>query len=196
MFWWDNDEPHPVRSAEDAKKYNHAIHDLYREMDRVVGDIADQYGDEATIFVMSDHGFCNFRRQFNLNTWLRDNGYLGPSDARSFFNPPLEALVDWHGTRAYGLGLNALYINLAGRERDGIVQPDERDTLLNEIKEKLLAVRDPLNGRPVIAEVDRTDEVYSGPSVSKGAGFDRRLLSRIPGFVGDHARRHLQGSDQ
>ena len=39
----------------------------------------DRYGSKATIIVMSDHGFANFGRQFNLNSWLRDWGYLGPA---------------------------------------------------------------------------------------------------------------------
>ncbi len=166
MFWWDSDEKHPVRSAEDAKKYNQVIIDLYRQMDGVVGEIVDRYGDDATILVMSDHGFCNFRRQFNVNTWLRENGYVKPDDCRSLINPARRPLVDWRQTRAYGFGLNGLYINLQGREKFGIVAEADRDTLLDEISDKLLAVRDPVDGQPVVATVYRSDEVYSGPLAS------------------------------
>jgi predicted AlkP superfamily phosphohydrolase/phosphomutase len=166
MFWWDSDDPHPVRPPDEAARYHQAIVDLYREMDRIVGSIVDRYGAEATILVMSDHGFCNFRRQFNLNTWLRDEGYIYPRDCRSLLNPRRRRFVDWGKTRAYGLGLNGLYLNLRGRERDGIVDPAKRDALLNEIAEKLLAERDPKNGQPVIAEVYRAEEVYAGPNLS------------------------------
>ena len=38
-------------------------------------------------------------------------------------DPGLYLNVDWSRTRAYGLGLNGLYINLAGREERGIVSP-------------------------------------------------------------------------
>ncbi|GAG05446.1 unnamed protein product, partial [marine sediment metagenome] len=76
MFWWDSDEKHPTRSAADAKKYFNKIHKLYEKMDSVMGDILKRYGDKATIIVMSDHGFANFKRQFNVNSWLRENGYL------------------------------------------------------------------------------------------------------------------------
>jgi predicted AlkP superfamily phosphohydrolase/phosphomutase len=160
MFWWDSDDPHPVRSPEQARKYNRVIEGLYRKMDRVVADVVERFGDEATILVMSDHGFCNFSRQFNVNRWLRDNGYIQPDDCRTLLDP---RDVDWGSTRAYGLGLNGLYLNLRGRERDGIVDPLERDALLDEIREKLLAVRDPLNGKPVIANAYRTDQAYHGP---------------------------------
>ena len=54
---------------------------LYQRLDAVVGDILARYGSRATILVMSDHGFANFGRQFNLNSWLRDQGYLGPREA-------------------------------------------------------------------------------------------------------------------
>jgi predicted AlkP superfamily phosphohydrolase/phosphomutase len=165
MFWWDSDEEHPVRSPEEAQRYHQVIVDLYKRMDGVVGDVVKRYGDRAVILVMSDHGFGNFRRQFNLNTWLREEGYLQPPNCRSLMT--VRPLVDWSRTSAYGLGLNGLYVNLRGRERDGIVDPSDRDVLLNEIAEKLLAVRDPENGRPVIAKVYRAEEVYSGPYVDK-----------------------------
>src|SRR6202008_37114 len=114
MFWWDSDDKHPIRSDSEAKKYFGHVHSLYKRLDRVIGDIADRYGSRATIIVMSDHGFANFGRQFNLNTWLRERGYIKPSECRS-----IRAGVDWSATFAYGLGMNGLYLNLKGREREG-----------------------------------------------------------------------------
>ncbi|MCH8146594.1 MAG: alkaline phosphatase family protein [Planctomycetes bacterium] len=168
MFWWDSDAKHPVRAPDEAKRYNAVIEKLYARMDKVIGDVVERYGDQATILVMSDHGFCNFHRQFNLNRWLRDNGYIGPAACTHLWDPrKTKVAVDWRRSRAYGLGLNGLYLNLKGRERDGIVDPVDRDALLEELREKLLGVRDPLNGEPVIAVVDRADEVYRGPFVAQ-----------------------------
>jgi predicted AlkP superfamily phosphohydrolase/phosphomutase len=161
MFWWDSAEKHPTRSAGGAKRYFGRIKKLYRRLDSVVGDILNRYGNEATIIVMSDHGFANFRRQFNLNTWLRENGYLYPPDSISILR-----YVDWSRTRAYGLGINGLYLNLEGRERDGIVQPGrQREELVEELVSKLEAVRD-IDGRRVIRKVHRTDRAYSGPATA------------------------------
>src|SRR5262249_43241097 len=109
VFWWNSDDRHPVRSDEEAKKYFGHIKRLYQRLDQVVGDVMDRYGSLATIFVMSDHGFANFGRQFNLNSWLRENGYLGPPQCTSIM-----ADVDWSLTYAYGLGINGLYLNLKG----------------------------------------------------------------------------------
>jgi len=111
--------------------------------------------------VMSDHGFSSFRRQFNINTWLRDNGYLGPPDCTGVLSD-----IDWRKSRAFGLGINSLYLNMKGREVYGIVEPGrERDQLLDELVLKLQAVRD-VDGRPVIRTVYRSDKIYSGPSLT------------------------------
>jgi predicted AlkP superfamily phosphohydrolase/phosphomutase len=157
MFWWSSDEKHPTRSASEAKKYFGHIHRLYQKLDQVVGEVVDLYGSRATIFVMSDHGFANFGRQFNLNSWLRELGYLGPAGCTSIMTD-----VDWSLTSAYGLGINGLYLNLKGRERDGIVEPGAKaEELLTELKERLEAMVD-VNGQRVIRNVYRSDKMYSG----------------------------------
>jgi predicted AlkP superfamily phosphohydrolase/phosphomutase len=157
MLWWDTEAKHPYRSTAEAQKYFGHLQDLYSRMDALVGDLLKRYGDKAHIMVMSDHGFSNFKRQFNLNTWLRDNGYLGPPGCKSVLSD-----ADWSKSRAFGLGMNGLYLNLRGRERHGIVEPgQERDQLLDEIAAKLEAVRDK-DGRRVIRKVHRCDKEYTG----------------------------------
>lgn len=161
MFWWDSAENHPVRSRAGAKKYYNKIKELYQRMDGVVGDILKRYGDEATVIVMSDHGFANFKRQFNLNTWLKENGYIKPADSKSILYD-----VDWRRTRAYGLGINGLYLNLRGREIDGIVEPSrQRRELAEELAAELEAVRDS-DGRRPIRKAHITENVYSGDALA------------------------------
>jgi predicted AlkP superfamily phosphohydrolase/phosphomutase len=170
IYWWDGDEKHPVRSAENAKKYNWVIEDLYAQIDAVLGRCMKRLGDDATILVMSDHGFANFRRCFGLNTWLKEQGYLSVAT-------DMYVDADWSHSKAFGVGLNGLYLNMKGREKNGIVDPAQRDALLKEIESKLLAVRDPQNGRPVIRKVYRTDECYHGPETKNApdliVGYDR-----------------------
>ncbi len=158
FFWWDGEGPNPVRSAGQAKDNMEHIRTLYERMDETVARILKDYGDRATVIAMSDHGFCNFKRQFSLNTWLRDNGYLFPATATDVM-----ADVDWSGTQAFGMGINSLYLNLAGRERDGIVSPAQRGALLDELVDKLKALRDD-DGQTVISDVHRGDRAYHGPA--------------------------------
>ncbi len=194
MFWWDSEEEHPTRSADVAKKYFDRIKKLYRRLDSVLGDILERYGDEATIIAMSDHGFANFKRQFNLNTWLRDNGYLHPPDSTSILQ-----YVDWSKTRAYGLGINGLYLNLKGRERDGIVEPgQQREELIRELMSRLEAVRD-INGRRVIRKVHRTDKAYCGPATALApdlvVGYRRDYRASWATCLGDMTKEVLLDND-
>ncbi len=167
MFWWDPDETnpdeqHPTRSEPgEAQKFFGHIKRLYQKLDAVIGDLYDRYGSVATLIVMSDHGFANFGRQFNLNSWLRDHGYLNPVECTSVLQH-----ADWSTTRAYGLGINGLYLNLKGREPNGIVEPgQQQEELLVELTSRLEAVRDS-DGRPVIRSVYRADQVYSGAATA------------------------------
>jgi predicted AlkP superfamily phosphohydrolase/phosphomutase len=157
MFWWDSDDTHPIRSAPEAKKYFEQVHRVYRKLDKTIGDLIDRYGKIATLIVMSDHGFANWGQQFNLNSWLRAVGYLGPPECTSIMRD-----VDWSQTVAYGLGINGLYLNMKGRERDGIVEPgDDRETRLTQLVELLEAFTD-ANGQPVVRGVYRSDQIYKG----------------------------------
>jgi predicted AlkP superfamily phosphohydrolase/phosphomutase len=163
MFWWnvDENEKHPTRSTLENQKYFGHIKRLYQRLDAIVGDIFDRYGGQATVIVMSDHGFANFGRQFNLNSWLRDFGYLNPRECSSIMVD-----ADWSRTRAYGLGINGLYLNLKGRERDGIVEPgEEQEKLTRQLVARLQAVRD-YDGNQVIRRVYRADEIYDGPATA------------------------------
>jgi len=109
---------------------------------------------------MSDHGFSSWRRSFSVNSWLRDHGYLVVRDPTLGADPGLFSNVDWTRTRAYGLGLNGLYINVRGREAHGIVDPGARESLAAEIAAKLVETVDPSTGLRPIRRVFRREAVY------------------------------------
>jgi len=119
----------------------------------------------ATFIVMSDHGFTSFDRGFQLNAWLAANGFLalsGSAGGEGF------AGVEWSHTQAYGLGLNGLYVNLRGREGQGIVAPADRATLLKRIGTALLAVRDPDTGKQVVQAVSSPPQSETAPDLIVG----------------------------
>jgi predicted AlkP superfamily phosphohydrolase/phosphomutase len=159
MMWRAMDPQHPAYNAATDAPHQSVIEDLYIGLDRIVGETLKQLKPEDLLVVMSDHGFASWRRVFNLNTWLRDQGYLvlrmpGAAGGASF------ADIDWDRTRAYGLGLNGLYVNVKGREAHGIVAPSDRDRLAAEIAAALLATTDPATGTPAITKVYQRDQVY------------------------------------
>jgi predicted AlkP superfamily phosphohydrolase/phosphomutase len=136
------------------------IEELYQGLDAIVNNTLARLGPDDLLVVMSDHGFTSWRRAFHLNSWLRDNGYLTPLDSQRVDDPGFFSNVDWSHTRAYGLGLNGLYINVKGRERDGIVEPAAREALVNEIAGKLLATVDPKTGSAAVTKAYRREQVY------------------------------------
>jgi predicted AlkP superfamily phosphohydrolase/phosphomutase len=205
MFWQPVGDPPPPFPNPLEERYRHVMEDLYEEMDRIVGKALKTVGDGGTVIVMSDHGFAPLYRHFNLNTWLREQGYLRLADRRAEAEGDLFANVDWRQTRAYGLGLNALYLNLRGRERTGIVEPGaQRRHLVDEIARKLLAVRDPRSGAAVIARVYRPEEIYSGPEIGNAPdlliGYNRgygasgaTVLGKIPPAILEDNRKQWIG---
>jgi predicted AlkP superfamily phosphohydrolase/phosphomutase len=159
ILWWNTDEEHPSRPAGEAQARHQHIRRLYRRLDGVIGRLVERYGSQATILVMSDHGFANFGRQFNLNSWLRQHeaGYIKPRECTSILRD-----VDWSQTAAYGLGLNGLYLNMKGREPQGIIEPGPvREALLEQLASDLKEIED-TDGRKVIRGVYRADQIYSG----------------------------------
>ena len=76
--------------------------------------------------------------------------------------------MDWEKTRAYAVGLGGIYLNLAGRERQGVVPRCDTQKLKKELCSKLKGLRDDQTGELAIREVYDTHKVYSGPYVADG----------------------------
>jgi predicted AlkP superfamily phosphohydrolase/phosphomutase len=228
MLWRHVDPEHPFHDAalaeddiswwsgREGTRFKDVVHELYVKMDPVIGEIRarmDASGEPWDLVVLSDHGFAPFARKFSLNTWLLENGYLvlaegqerepdAPrvplADQVQIFMP---GVVDWSKTRAYGIGFNGLYLNLAGREglgahgeegEPGSVSASDRRALLVELKERLEAEIDPQNGRRVVLRADIADDVYASkerldeaPDILVGYDFgygnsDEASLGRVP----------------
>ena len=163
MFFRYLDKGHPALKAAPARMSAAVIEELYKKMDDLVGRVGAALGEKSVLFVMSDHGFKSFRRGVNLNSWLHQNGYLslveGKRESGEWFED-----VDWDKTKAYGLGLGGIYLNLKGRESRGIVAPGaDAAALKAELIRKLAALKDGANGPAAVTNVYDRDAVYSGP---------------------------------
>jgi predicted AlkP superfamily phosphohydrolase/phosphomutase len=148
-----------------------AIADLYERMDGLVGKAMAATDNDSILFVLSDHGFCSFRRAVNLNTWLFQNGYLALADGASESGPYFQG-VDWSRTRAYCLGLGGFYLNLNGRESCGIVSPGaEAQALKRELIAKLSNFRDGERDEIAIRSLYAADRLYRGPYLDAAPDF-------------------------
>jgi predicted AlkP superfamily phosphohydrolase/phosphomutase len=90
---------------------------------------------------------------------LGDRIYVLPRDER----PEFHNAIDWSNTAAYSFGYyGQIYINLRGREPEGIVPPEAYEALRDEIARRMMAIIDPEDGRPVVDRVYRKEELYHG----------------------------------
>jgi hypothetical protein len=160
VMWASMDPGHPQYDPETYGRHVDVIPSIYQELDGVVGRTLDAAGDRALVVVMSDHGFSTWRRSFSINRWLIDNGYLVRIDPSIEEDDGLFRNIDWPKSRAYAYGINGLYINLRGRERNGTVEPRDRRAVMDEIAQKLLATIDPATGQPAISKVYAREDIY------------------------------------
>jgi predicted AlkP superfamily phosphohydrolase/phosphomutase len=187
MFWRLTDPGHPAYDEKLAGRYGDVIARTYGELDRAL-DLALKKADKDTVvLVLSDHGFNTFRRGFNLNTWLVREGYHRlkrpwKQEESAFFDN-----TDWSKTRAYGMGLNGLYINERGREGQGAVAPGaDKDNLVREIARKLESLTDPVTGERAVLRAFVARETYRGknletaPDIVLGFGRGYRISWQSP----------------
>ncbi|MCA9726508.1 MAG: alkaline phosphatase family protein [Candidatus Eisenbacteria bacterium] len=171
MFYRFLDPTHPAYDPALAPKWGDFILQSYKRMDAIVGHVMERLPEDGVLLVCSDHGFANWKRSFNMNTWLVRNGFMTLKGQDQNKLMTLDDLfvegqfwpnVDWERTRVYALGLGALYVNLLGREKYGIVTPGaEYDQLCRDVAEKMEAYIDPETGEHPIFKVYRRDEMYN-----------------------------------
>ncbi len=171
VFWRLMDSAHPAYDPALHAKWGDALLRSYQLMDAIVGDaMAAAEKKNAALIVLSDHGFASFRKSVNYNTWLVMNGYMSLKTGVHVKDRNVEMLfdqgqfwenVDWSHTRAYAMGLGEMYINLKGREAQGIVSPgSEYDALKTELKARLVTMTDPDTMEHPVRRVLAREEIY------------------------------------
>lgn len=188
MMYRFADAEHPNHDHELAEVYGGEIAQAYRDMDGIVGRVVAAAPPRTRFLVVSDHGFHSFRKQFNVNTWLAQHGYLlppaesGERRLEDLFDP--DALffpgVDWSRSEAFAIGLSGIYFNQRGREPEGIVEPGAgREELAERLIRDLLAFRDPETGEQVVRAVHRREDIYEGEFVEEAPDL---ILGLEPGY--------------
>jgi predicted AlkP superfamily phosphohydrolase/phosphomutase len=163
MFYRLIDPEHPRYDAALAQQHGDAIERQYVRMDETVGRVLAALRPDDTLLVISDHGFHNYRRGLHVNQWLRQNGFLALRNDVESSDRDFLLDVEWSRTQAYALGTGQVYLNLRGRERDGIVNASDVAAVCARIRSGLEALRDTERGNAVVVR-----RVYEGRTVFTG----------------------------
>ncbi len=164
-FWKYFDTQH--RKFEPNSPYADAIRAYYVHLDRLIGELlaALPEPDKTAILVVSDHGAKRIDGGIAVNEWLIREGYLNvmeyPTQPKPLGKLIGENKVNWQATKAWSEGgyYARMFLNVKGREPQGVVEPRDYEPLRDELIRKLEALGDE-NGKPIGTRVYRPEKLY------------------------------------
>jgi predicted AlkP superfamily phosphohydrolase/phosphomutase len=158
-FWKYHDPLHVLHEPDSP--FRETIHDYYRHIDAEIGQVLELLSDDTIILVVSDHGAQRLDGGFCVNEWLVREGLLVLKSYPSEVTPFAKLQVDWEKTRVWSEGgyYARVFMNLKGREPQGVIDPTDYQSFRNEIKAKFEATVDTL-GKPLGTLVFKPEEVY------------------------------------
>ncbi len=161
-FWRYHDPRH--RLHEPGSRFADAVASYYRMLDEMAGELIERSGDGTIVLVVSDHGVKRMDGGICVNEWLWRAGWL------SFNAPPPDGQltrfedldVNWAGTRAWASGgyYARIFLNVAGREPQGVVSPAAYSETRAELACLLASLPDP-TGAPLRTLVFTPEDIYS-----------------------------------
>lgn len=158
-FWQYFDERHP--NYEPGNKYENAIRDYYIHLDGQIGERLALLDDDTAVLVVSDHGGKPMMGGICFNEWLKAEGYLVLEHQPEGVVPLEKCEVDWDRTLAWGSGgyYARLFLNVKGREPDGIIEPADYERVRDELAARIEAITDP-DGVNIGSVAYRPEDIY------------------------------------
>ena len=140
-FWRYMDKEH--RKYEENSEFKDTLKEYYKFVDKKLGELLELLDKDTKIIVLSDHGITRMHTRINLTDWLIKNRYMTlkePIKEKQEFNLKM---VDWSKTKVFAIGAyeGQIFINLKGREPEGIVEQEEYNKLIDELEKKLKNIK-------------------------------------------------------
>lgn len=145
-FWKFMDHTHP--KYEDGNPFQGAIRQYYAYCDAEIGRLLDLLPADTIVLVVSDHGAKRMDGGFCFNEWLIQRGYLSLHAYPDQPTPIDKVNIDWTHTRAWGDGgyYGRLFLNVRGREPEGIIDPHAYERVRGDLIEEIAAIEGPHGG--------------------------------------------------
>jgi predicted AlkP superfamily phosphohydrolase/phosphomutase len=158
-FWRFFDPTH--RLYEPGNPYEAAVLDYYKALDEKLGRLLRFADDDTAVLVVSDHGAKRMDGGICINEWLRREGYLVLKEEPAGPERLTPDLIDWEQTTAWGEGgyYCRLFLNVAGREPQGLVPQQDYERVRSELREKLEGLGDH-EGKPIGTVAHRPEDLY------------------------------------
>jgi len=158
-FWSYMDPEH--RKYERGNEFEQAIRDYYRYLDGELASLLALAPQDALVLVVSDHGSKRMEGGICFNEWLIREGYLTLKDPPRTPTPIGKVAIDWSRTKAWGDGgyYGRCFMNVKGREPEGIVDPKDYEWVRNELIAGIEAIVDD-RGRSIGSKVYRLEDIY------------------------------------
>ena len=161
-IWSFIDPNHP--RYEPDNPYRDSLREYYRFLDGKIGELLDRYADDdTTVLVVSDHGAKAMVGGVCFNEWLRSEGYLAFTDPDPSEITPIGKMnIDWSTTKAWGDGgyYGRLFLNVEGREPNGIIAKADYEAVRDELIAKIEAMVDH-EGNPMGNKAWKPEELYN-----------------------------------
>ena len=159
VFWQYYDPTHPLYQP--GNQYETAFQDYYRFLDDEVGKLITCLPADAVTILMSDHGATPMMGGLCFNDWLMQEGFLHMTETLAGPTKIADAPIDWSRTRAWGDGgyYGRLFLNVRGREPQGVIEPANHEAVRDELITKLEAGPGP-DGLPLGTRVFKPQDVY------------------------------------
>ncbi len=159
-FWSNMDEAHHAHVKDN--EFKDAIFEYYKYIDKEIGQTLDVMDlDKTAIWVVSDHGAKSMIGGLLFNQWMINEGLLHfketPTETQKFDVNK----VDWSKTKTWGEGgyYGRFFINVEGREPNGIVPQGEYESFRDEMIKKIEGIKDH-NGEPMGNKCYKPQEIY------------------------------------
>jgi predicted AlkP superfamily phosphohydrolase/phosphomutase len=153
FFWKYIDPTHPKY---EKNKYSNLVKDFYIKADKIVKNFLNAVDKNTLVMVISDHGFCQIHKEVIVNNYLEEQGFLVTKFEK----------IDIEKSKTISYGYGDIWLNIKGREPNGIISPgEEYETTRNEIIEYLKTIT--IDGEVPIKDIRKREELWWGTYVNE-----------------------------